>query len=65
MLQQCHKQTLMMLWLLQGDSNVFCCAHGGNGTGGKNSHLLQVQMWQNLVAVHVVHVSLPRLCSLS
>ena len=35
-----HKQTSRMHWHLQGDSNVFCCAHGGNGTGGRDPNLL-------------------------
>jgi len=38
---------------LQGDSNVICCAHGGNGTAGKDPHLPQAQMWQDLVALHI------------
>lgn len=47
---------------LQGDSNGICCAHGGNGTTGKDQHLTQAQTWQDLVALHIVHVSFARPC---
>ena len=66
-LQAYHTHTHNEL-ALQAPANIFCCAHGGNGTNGKDVQLPQAQMWKHLVAVHMValhtvQVSFPRPCS--